>query len=148
MVNRKLHPKKFFTEEEKERIVQAIHEAERQTSGEIRVYLESQAKGHLMERAKKIFEKLGMTKTRHQNGVLIYFSLLGHSFAVLGDRGIHEKVGDNFWKEIVSVMEESFSREEFASGIIQAIRKAGEKLKKYFPHEKGDLNELPDEIGG
>lgn len=146
MVERKLHPKKFFTKEENNRIVRAIREAEGRASGEIRVYLEPRAKGDLMARAKKVFERLGMTKTQHRNGVLIYFSLSERAFAILGDSAIHEKVGDNFWKEIVSTMEGHFSQDQFAEGLAAGIQRIGEKLKTYFPHEKGDINELRDEV--
>ena len=146
MVKRKLTPNKFFTEEDKDRIVQAIRRAEGRTSGEIRVYLEGRLRGGMMDRARKVFEKLGMTKTRLRNGVLIYFSLKGRAFAILGDQGIHGKVGDNFWKEIVSAMQEPFSRDDFAGGLEAGIQKIGERLARYFPRRARDVNELPDEI--
>ena len=112
MVTRKSHPKKFFTEGQKNRIIGAIREAERKTSGEIRVYLERKGEGEIMSRAGKIFEKLGMSRTKHQNGILIYLSLANRSFAVLGDQGIHNKVGDEFWREIVESMKEFFARKK------------------------------------
>lgn len=146
MVNRKLHPKKFFSEEENNRIVRAIREAEHKTSGEIRVYLERQAGGGVIKRAKRVFEKLGMTRTEHRNGALIYFSLRDRNFAILGDRGIHERVGDGFWKDIVSRMQKSFSRDDFVGGLEVGIHQIGERLKEHFPRESGDINELPDKI--
>jgi len=146
MVERKSQPKNFFSEEEKNEIVQAIREAERKTSGEIRVYLEGKARGKILSRAKSIFERLGMTRTKERNGILIYFSLKTHSFAILGDRGIHEKVGDDFWKDVVSLIEEHFSRGDFLRGLRAGIRLMGEKLQIYFPQEGRDINELPDEI--
>ena len=146
MVNRRLHPQKFFTREEKDRIVEAIRRAETETSAEIRLFLERKAKGDVMNHAKKIFEKLGMTQTRHRNGILLYFSLIDRSFAILGDRGIHEKVGEGFWKEIVSTIERCFSQDDFTGGLETGIRAIGEKLKKHFPGGAGDTNELPDEI--
>ena len=109
MVNRLTHPHKFFTGGEKERIVQAIRAAENKTSGEVRIFLEHKARGEIMNRAKKAFEKLAMTRTKHRNGVLIYFSLKDRSFALLGDQGIHEKVGDGFWRDIASKMKNHFS---------------------------------------
>lgn len=146
MVNRKLHPKKFFTKEEKSRIVEAIREAEKKTSGEIRVYLEHRTGGDVMGRAKKVFEKLGMAKTEKRNGVLIYFSLTPRNFAILGDREIHDKVGDGFWREIVSRMEKHFSQDDFSGGLEAAVHEIGGRLAEHFPREKGDVNELPDEI--
>ena len=146
MVTRKLHPRKFFTEEEKNRIIQAIREAEAETSGEIRVCLERKAKGEIMTRAKKVFERLGMTRTKHRNGVLIYFTLADRSFAILGDRGLHTQVGDRFWKEAVAKLQEHFKRDDFAGGLEAGIHEIGARLRQHFPRERGDLNELPDEL--
>ncbi len=148
MVNREHHPKKFFTREEKDRILRAIRQAEKETSGEIRVYLEHKAKGDPLSRARKVFEKLGMTKTKSRNGVLIYFSLKDHQFAIVGDQGIHNRVGDLFWKEIVSKTEARFLQNDFAGGLEAAIRGIGENLQRYFPRKPGDINELPDGISG
>ena len=143
---RKLHPKNFFTEKEKVQIAHAIRQAEHKTSGEIRVYLEHKSRGHVIERAKRVFEKLRMTHTEHRNGILIYFSLHDRNFAILGDRGIHEKVGDDFWKGAVSRMQVSLSKDDFVGGLEGGIREIGERLKKHFPRESEDSNELPDEI--
>ena len=144
MVNRKLHPKKFFTKEEKERIVEAIRAAEKKTSAEIRVYLENRPKEDSMTRARKVFEKLGMARTRHRNGVLIYFSLKEQAFAILGDQGIHEKAGSGFWQAAVEKMQERFLQNDFAGGLEDGIQSLGEKLTRYFPREADDTNELPD----
>ena len=146
MVKRNPSPKSFFTKEEKERIVLAIREAESRTSGEIRVYLERKAKGELLERARKVFDKIGMTRTRLRNGVLIYLSLKDRQFAVLGDRGIHEKVGPGFWDEAAILMAQSFSRGEFTAGLLNGIHRVGDKLQTFFPHKPGDVNELPDKV--
>lgn len=146
MVNRGVHPNRFFTKEEKDRIVRAIREAELKTSGEIRVYLERKSRDHVMEHAKKVFEKLRMTHTEHHNGILIYFSLRDHNFAILGDKGIHENVGDDFWKAVVSQMETRFAKDDFAGGLEAAIREMGERLKRFFPWEPSDINELPDKV--
>jgi uncharacterized membrane protein len=146
MVMQKSSPKNFFTGEEKERIVGAIREAEKKTSGEIRVYLERRGKDDTLERAREIFQELGMTRTKQRNGVLIYLSLLDHRFAVLGDQGIYEKVGGGFWNDVVADMKSFFRRGEFAEGLRAAIHQVGEKLKTNFPWEGGDINELPDEV--
>lgn len=146
MVNRTPSPKVFFTTEEKKRIVQAIREAEQETSGEIRVYLERKARIETLKRAERVFEKIGMAQTQERTGVLIYFSLTDHSFAVLGDRGIHDRVGDSFWRDVVSAIEPLFSRQDFAGGLEAGIRRIGEKLRAYFPRRGDDSNELPDEI--
>ena len=146
---RKLSPKKFFTKQEKERIVQAVREAERRTSGEIRVYLERKGtKEDPLERAREIFEGLGMARTKKRNGVLIYLSLADRRFAILGDEGIHEKTGGGFWNDVALTIKTFFGRGEFAEGLHAGIRQIGEKLALYFPREKRDTNELPDEIQG
>ncbi len=147
MVNRKQHPKSFLTEEEKERIVLAIRKAEEKTSGEIRVYLGHEAKGDVINHAKKVFKKLGMAKTKHRNGILIFLALKNKRFAILGDKGIHEKVSADFWNQIASRLTKHFKEDRFADGIVEAILLAGDKLKAHFPHERHDKNELPNEIG-
>lgn len=146
MVKRTSNPKTFFSHKERDRIIQAIRQAESQTSGEIRVYLECRRSKDLMNRAKKIFEKIGMTKTHQRNGVLIYFSLTDQRFAILGDQGIHDKVGEGFWREIVSQAHDYFTRGEFARGLETSIHNISERLRTYFPRKPGDQNELPDEI--
>ena len=146
MVKRKTNPRTFFSSHEKDRIIEAIRQAERRTSGEIRVYLERRAGGDLWRRARKVFEKLKMTHTTKRNGVLIYLSLTDRCFVLLGDKGIHEKVGETFWKQVVVRMQEFFRKEEFLEGLLAGIRELGEKLRLYFPPETDDKNELSDQI--
>ncbi|MBI4394823.1 MAG: TPM domain-containing protein [Candidatus Omnitrophica bacterium] len=146
MVERKLYPKLFFTSEERSRVVEAIRSAEAKTSGEIRVHLERCSRGEVVGHARKMFERLGMTNTKNRNGILIYFSIADHTFAVLGDQGIHERVGDQFWKDVAFEIQNAFSRGEFLEGLIAGIHQIGESLKIYFPRESGDINELPDEV--
>src|SRR5262249_39462962 len=89
----------FFSKLDSNRIVAAIAEAEKRSSGEIRVHVTRHKPGNLEERAKRRFELLGMTKTAHRNGVLLYIAPKLRRFQILGDTGIHEKCGDDFWKE-------------------------------------------------
>ncbi len=142
----KRNAKNFFTHAEKNRLTHAIHEAEKKTSGEICVHLDSKGKGDAMHRAKKVFEKLGLTNTKHRNGVLIYLSLSDNAFAIVGDQGVHAHVGGPFWKELASKMAHAFSQNNFAGGIVEAIDWLGAHLKKHFPRETEDENELPDRI--
>ena len=146
MVNRKIHPKKILTAEEKECVQKAIQEVEQRTSGEIRVALEKSSRGEILERARKVFEKLGMTRTRERNGVLFFFRLRDKAFAILGDKAIHEKLGDGFWRFAVSEMEPYFRKEDFGAGLQAGIRRIGLELAKHFPRKQGDRNELPDNI--
>lgn len=144
MVERKMIPKRFLLKEEKAAVVRAIQQAESKTSGEICVYLERKARGPLMARAKKIFEKSGLTRTKKRNGVLIYLSLKSHEFVILGDEGIDKAVGQDFWKSIIDQMEPLFKGGEFVSGLVLGIRAIGEKLAHYFPWDSSDKNELRD----
>lgn len=146
MVTKKINHKNLFSEDEKNRIVQAIREAESRTSGEIVVRLERRHEGTILEHAKKVFDKIGMSKTKHRNGVLIFLSLQGQEFAILGDQGIHDHVGNRFWEETVAHLKEAFSKQDFAGGMVNVILEIGEELKKYFPHNKNDANELPDVV--
>ncbi|NVN94396.1 MAG: TPM domain-containing protein [Bacteroidetes bacterium] len=136
----------FFTEEQKEDIKQAILNAELDTSGEIRIHVENNCPGDVLDRSAYIFEKIGMKKTQLRNGVLIYLALSHRKFSIIGDSGINAVVPENFWDTIKDEMLMRFREAKFAEGLIIAITKTGEQLKKYFPHQKDDVNELSDEI--
>jgi uncharacterized membrane protein len=136
----------FFTADERKRIVQAIGEAEMNTSGEIRVHVEISYTGKLLDRAATVFARLGMHKTALRNGVLFYLAVKKRQFAVIGDAGINKVVPETFWDDIRAVMEGHFKNSEFAEGLAKGIRMTGEHLKKNFPHQKDDVNELPDEL--
>jgi len=144
--NRLNNPNTFFSREEKSGIVKAIQEAEKATSGEIRLHLEAKLNKDVYERAKEIFVKIGMAKTIQRNGVLIYLATGDRKFAIIGDKGIDEVVPENFWEDIVAEMSLKFKEGKFYEGVCQAIQKIGENLKQYFPHQKDDVNELPDII--
>ena len=143
---RKQHPEKFFSEEEKSRLVQAIQKAEALTSGEIRVHLAHQSEKSVFEEAKAVFEKLGMTKTKERNGILFFLSLKDRQFVILGDQGIHAKVSDEFWHEIRDVVIRHFKEEKFIEGLVSGIEKCGKKLAHCFPRKSDDKNELSDDV--
>jgi len=136
----------FFTLEEQDDIKQAIMNAELDTSGEIRVHIESVCKGDVLDRAAYMFKKLGMSKTAERNGVLIYLAVRNRKFAIIGDKGIHNAVPPDFWDSIKLKMLDLFRDGKFCDGLIFAITEAGSHLKKYFPHQMNDVNELPDDI--
>ena len=140
------NPGLFFSKKEKERIVAAIQEAEKQTSGEIRVHLERRFKGDVMAHAREIFERVGMTKTEQRNGVLIYIALKDNKFSIIGDEGIDQKVPDDFWEQTKDLMLVQFKKGDIPAGIIVGIKNAGAQLSAYFPANKNDVNELPDDI--
>jgi len=140
------HPLFFFSKSEKDKIIAAIREAETNTSGEVRVHLAARVQGDVLSHAKKIFEKIGMARTKDRNGVLIFLALRDKQVVILGDQGIHDKVSGNFWNEEIGLMQSYFRKGEFAVGIAQAVLQVGEKLKTFFPYQKDDKNELPDKI--
>src|ERR1700742_2966224 len=125
---------KFFTEDQKEAIRQAIALAEEKTSGEIRVHIEQKCKGEAIQAAEKVFGKLKMHETELRNGVLIYLAVDSRVFAIYGDKGIHEKVQTDFWNYCSSIMENHFRKGEFTQGLKAGIEIAGDQLAKYFPH--------------
>lgn len=138
--------RKSLSGEEQEDIKQAILNSELDTSGEIRVHIENICSGEVMDRAAYIFEKLGMQKTKLRNGVLFYLALKNRKFAVIGDAGINTMVPDSFWDGIKIEMLNNFRENRFADGLIYGITKTGEYLKNFFPYQKDDVNELPDDI--
>lgn len=138
--------KDFLTGAEIKSVTQAIAEAEKGTSGEIRVHLDETCTGSPMERAEEVFRFLKMDRTQLRNGVLIYVACQSKVFAIIGDKGINDIVPENFWQDVAEVMKKEFSAGRYASGLAQAVRMAGEKLKEFFPYRKDDVNELPDDI--
>lgn len=141
-----MHSKHFIRTLHHERIVHAIGEAEKLTSGEIRVFI---AKKHIddpVRSAQSEFERLGMTRTQQRNGVLLYIAPVSQSFAIIGDQGIHEKCGQTFWCEVAEAMRGKFIEGQYTDGVIHGIQTAGQVLKQHFPRQKKDINELPDEI--
>lgn len=136
----------FFSEEQKQMIVSAIKEAEKNTSGEIRVHIENNCKGEALERAAEIFYELKMDHTAARNGILFYLALRQRKFAIIGDEGINTKVEKDFWNDIKDEMTSHFREKRFAEGISVGILKCGEKLKHFFPYQDDDVNELSDEI--
>ncbi|MDP4285074.1 MAG: TPM domain-containing protein [Bacteroidota bacterium] len=140
--------KSFFSQEENDKIVQSIQDAERQTSGEIRIFVESRCKYvDPLDRAVEIFNNLQMEKTELRNGVLFYIAIKDKQLAIFADKGIHEATGDKHWKEVVQQILSVFSKESVVAGITSCITKIGEALKSHFPYDsETDKNELPDEI--
>lgn len=136
----------FFSDSEEAEIIQAIVIAEENTSGEIRVHLEGHTDLPAYDRAKEVFFDLNMDQTAERNGVLFYLAIENKSFVIIGDEGINQKVEADFWDSIKNTVIEHFKIADFKTGLIKGILKTGEQLKAYFPYQKGDINELPNEI--
>ena len=136
----------FFTKEEQTEILTSIKEAEKDTSGEIRVHIETRCKEDVLDRAAWVFDKLGMNKTADRNGVLFYLAVSDRKFAIIGDAGINSKVPAGFWDDISGILQKNFREGRFTEGLTEGISLAGKHLKTHFPYRKDDINELSDEI--
>ena len=143
-----LSKKDFFSKEEKNAIVSAIREAEQQTSGEIRLYVESHCRFvEALDRAAEVFTILKMGDTTSHNAVLIYLAVKDRQLAIFGDYGIHEKVGEEFWRKEVIHMLTHFQNNQYAQSTAKVILDIGAALRFHFPYDRQtDINELPDDI--
>jgi uncharacterized membrane protein len=137
----------FIAQLDAARIEAAIANAERNTSGEIRVHVQPRAVGADLDTvARRTFERLGMTSTAQRNGVLLFIASEENRFVILGDSGIHEKVGTDFWNAIAARLHEDFKAGQFSEGIVRAVTSCGEQLKHFFPYQSDDVNELPNAL--
>lgn len=136
----------FFSKEQQATILASVKEAEKSTSGEIRVHIETTCHEDVLDRAAWVFKKMGMHNTAERNGVLFYLAVRDRKFAIIGDSGIHSKVPAGFWDKISELLSKNFREDKFTEGLSEGILLAGEQLKTHFPHRKDDVNELPDEI--
>ncbi|MDB5122940.1 MAG: hypothetical protein JWP94_1069 [Mucilaginibacter sp.] len=136
----------IFNDDEQERIRKAIEGAEKHTSGQLRVCIEKTCSENVLDRAAKYFHQLDMHKTKLRNGVLIYVATADQKFAIIGDAGINKVVPENFWDDTKEDMLEHFKQGNIVEGIVTGLEIAGDHLQKFFPHESGDTNELPDDI--
>jgi uncharacterized membrane protein len=142
-----MRTREFLTKLDHDRIISAIREAESKTSGEIRLFIQrGRLNGDPLNVARKKFQRLGMYKTRERNAVLIFVAPRAHKFAVIGDKAIHEKCGEEFWQHVVDGMRAHFQNEKFSHALIEAISEVGTVLAMHFPKTPENANELPDEI--
>lgn len=141
-----LFSKKFFSESDEAAVMAAIREAEKNTSGEIRIHVEPYCKIDVLDRAADVFGFLNMQETAERNGVLFYLAHEDHRFAILGDAGINAKVPDGFWDEVRDTVVAAFKSRRYSDGLSAGIRMAGIKLGEFFPYQKDDKNELSDHI--
>ena len=140
--------KSLFTADESARIVEAIRNAEQQTSGEVRVFIESRCRFvDPLDRAAEIFWNLKMDHTVYRNSVLLYVAVKDHQFAIFADTGIHEKLGNEFWQKEVSMMSRHFKENHYLEAILYVISDIGQALHLHFPYDPtADKNELPDDL--
>ena len=142
-----MRTEEFLSKLEHDRIVAAIRDAESKTSGQIRVFIQ---RGKLevdpLIAAQKKFHRLEMHKTSDRNAILIFVAPRAHKFAVVGDKGIHEKCGESFWQRLVDGMREHFQNEKFSHALVEAIEEAGKALAAHFPRRTTSSNQLPDNV--
>ncbi|MBL7745751.1 MAG: TPM domain-containing protein [Chitinophagaceae bacterium] len=140
--------KQFFNESEKNLIVEAIRNAEKRTSGEVRVFIESKCRYvDAIDRAAEIFFRLKMEKTDDRNAVLLYVAMKDHQLAVFADQGIYQRMGQEYWNDEIKKMISNFNQHDHAAGIRQCVKEIGEALHYHFPFDNDtDKNELPDDI--
>ncbi len=137
---------KIFDKQACRRIEMAIEQAETNTSGEIHVHVTSHSKANVLDSAVEAFNTLGMQNTKLRNGVLFFFATKDHRFAVIGDKGINDIVGQGFWDDIVKTISDAFARKLPIDGICESILLCGDKLRQYFPPQSDDEDELPNQV--
>ena len=141
-----MKPRDFIANLDEAKVLAAIQAAEQKTSGEIRVFVSHRPVDDPLAAAQSHFEKLGMTKTRARNGVLLFFAPVAQKFAIIGDSGIHEKCGSDFWENISRQMGDHLKSHRFTEAVTAAIHAAGEALGRHFPRQASDIDELPNRI--
>jgi len=136
----------FLSAADLQAVAAAIASAEAATSAEIRVHLDANCPDDAMARAVEVFERLGMQQTAERHGVLVYVSIQDHKLAVIGDRGIHERVGQVYWERLVDTVLGHFRQARPREGLVHAVGEVGSVLRRHFPRRPDDVNELPDQV--
>ena len=136
----------FLTPSEEQEIVSAIRIAEKNTSGEIRIHIESKTNLDHFKRALEVFHLLKMDTTKDANAVLLYVAVHDKKFVIYGDKGINEVVAKNFWNSTKDAIQKEFKKGNFKQGIVNGVLKAGEELQQHFPWQTDDIDELSNEI--
>ncbi len=136
----------FLTKQDEQEIVLSIVEAEKNTSGEIRVHIEEHSEKSPLDRAQEVFFELKMNETQDRNGVLFYICVSDKKFAIIGDKGINDLVEYDFWDCTKDTVIANFKEGNFKKGLVEGILQAGQRLKHYFPYQSDDTNELSNEI--
>ena len=121
-----------MTRSERERIARAIAEAEEGTTGRIAVRVIPDATVDAFERAKAEFGRIGLHRHDDGNAALIFVAPKARRFAVIGDRALHERVGDAFWGDVVNELQPYFARGEISNGVVHAVGRLGEAFKAHF----------------
>jgi uncharacterized membrane protein YgcG len=138
--------KEFLKQVDDAQVLAAIEAAELKSSGEVRVFVSNEVIEDVMPAAQAQFNKLGMANTKNRNGVLLFFAPKTQRFAVIGDQGIHEKCGQPFWDDIRALMTERLKAGHYTEAVVAAVQRIGDVLGQHFPRDRGDINELPNQV--
>jgi uncharacterized membrane protein len=141
-----MNPGDFLQQLDDAQLVAAIASAERDTSGEIRIFISHRRRKDALAAAQRRFDKLGMRNTKYRNAVLLYLVPRTRSFAIVGDAGIHEKCGESFWKETSAELGENLRSLPLTDALVAAVKKVGNLLARHFPADPDNRNELSNEI--
>ncbi len=136
----------FFNQQEQEMLIKAIEAAEKNTSGEIRIHLANYCFGSEIKAAQKVFKRLKMHETSERNGVLIYIATRSRKIAIVGDEGIHQKLGNEFWQSVINSVIKQFKANSKADALVNCINECGVQLGRFFPLKSDDTNELNNSI--
>lgn len=132
-------------------IAAAVGEAETRTAAEIRVHIERRVTGagpgaDAMAHARDVFVALKMHETALRAGVLLYLAVEDHALAIVGDEGIHARVGEAYWAGIRDRLIEGLRRGTAREAVVQAVADVGAVLAREFPRRPDDVDELPDDV--
>jgi uncharacterized membrane protein len=136
----------FLSAADLDAVAAAVTAAEARTAAEIRVHLDHSCPGDPMARAVVIFERLGMHRTDLRAGVLVYVAVTDRKLAVIGDAGIHARVGQAYWDSLVARILSHLRDERPRDGLTDAVGEVGASLAAYFPRRPDDRNELSDRV--
>jgi uncharacterized membrane protein len=143
---RSTNPRSFLSPVESDLVTEAIGQAERRTSAEIKLVIVRHCWTDIRRKAAKVFRKLGLDKTEQRNCALIMLVTTNREFLIYGDEGIHQKVGQDFWDDVRDAMKAKFREGLIGEGLQQGIRLIGEKLAHFFPYRPGDKDEISDKV--
>jgi uncharacterized membrane protein len=132
--------------EEQNRLLDKIARIEKRSSGEVRIHVTDRRVKDPLEAARKTFTALGMTATKRRNGVLVFLSLPSRSFAIVGDEGIDRVTPPDYWDRLRDALAQRFAAGNFCEGLLEILDRVESVLLENFPYEKGDVDELPDDI--
>ena len=134
----------MFSDRDLDDIAVAIARVEAEAAAEVRVHLERRvASGWLrspdaLARARTLFHRLGMHRTRARNGVLVYLALDDHKLAIVGDEGIHGRVGEAYWAHVRDTMIQHLREASPGQAVVRAVEDLGRVLAEHFPRRPGD----------